>query len=137
MPGVPIVASLRRQDKDVIGADYNSPAANPPLWVRTVRQALTGVAKSSMVLGLTGREKRIQVCLCVGLRLPFGVTWGVAALGDSPNAVKLQDRQQGDPASVNRALGQAPLAKGVRVADRGDPLDRGRSGCRISKMTPL
>jgi len=44
MPGVPIVASLRRQDKDVIGADYNLPADNPPLWVRTVRQALTGVA---------------------------------------------------------------------------------------------
>jgi hypothetical protein len=44
LPGVPIVASLRRQDKDVTGADYNLPADNPPLWVRTVRQALTGVA---------------------------------------------------------------------------------------------
>jgi len=44
LPGVPIVASLRRQDKDVTGADYNLPADNPPLWVKTVRQALTGVA---------------------------------------------------------------------------------------------
>jgi hypothetical protein len=44
LPGVPIVASLRRLDKDVTGADYNLPADNPPLWVRTVRQALTGVA---------------------------------------------------------------------------------------------
>jgi hypothetical protein len=44
LPGVPIVASLRRQDKDVTGADYNLPADNPPLWVRTVRRALTGVA---------------------------------------------------------------------------------------------
>jgi hypothetical protein len=44
LPGLPIVASLRRQDKDVTGADYNSPADNPPLWVRTVRQALAGAA---------------------------------------------------------------------------------------------
>ena len=44
MPGVPIVASLRRQDKNVTGADYNLPADNPPLWVKTVRQALAGVA---------------------------------------------------------------------------------------------
>jgi len=32
LPRVPIVASLRRQDKDVTGADYNLPADNPPLW---------------------------------------------------------------------------------------------------------
>lgn len=44
LPGVPIVASLRRQDRDVAEADYNLPADNPPLWVRTVRQALTGAA---------------------------------------------------------------------------------------------
>jgi len=43
LPGVPIMASLRRQDKDVTGADYNLPADNPPLWVRTVRQALAGI----------------------------------------------------------------------------------------------
>ena len=43
LSGVPIVASLRRQDKDVIGADYNLPADNPPLWVNTVRQALVGI----------------------------------------------------------------------------------------------
>ena len=43
LPGIPIVASLRRRDKDVAGADYNLPADNPPLWVRTVRQALAGI----------------------------------------------------------------------------------------------
>ena len=43
LPGVPIVASLRQRDKDVSGADYNCPADNPPLWVRTVRQALAGI----------------------------------------------------------------------------------------------
>lgn len=43
LPGVPIVASLRQRDKDVSGADYTCPADNPPLWVRTVRQALTGI----------------------------------------------------------------------------------------------
>jgi hypothetical protein len=43
LPGVPIVASLRRQDTDVSGADYNCPADNPPQWVRTVSQALAGI----------------------------------------------------------------------------------------------
>lgn len=43
LPGVPIVASLRRRDKDVRGADYNCPADNPPLWVRIVSQALAGI----------------------------------------------------------------------------------------------
>ena len=36
-PGVPIVASLRRRDQDVGGADYNCPADNPPLSVRTIK----------------------------------------------------------------------------------------------------
>jgi len=44
LPGVPIVASLRRRDKDFSAADYNCPADNPPLWVRMVNQALEGVA---------------------------------------------------------------------------------------------
>ena len=43
LPGVPMVASLRRQDKDVTGADYNLRADDPPLWVSTVRQALAGI----------------------------------------------------------------------------------------------
>ena len=43
LPGVPIVAFLCRRDKDVSGANYNCPADNPPLWVRTVRQALAGI----------------------------------------------------------------------------------------------
>ena len=43
LPGVPIVASLRRQDNDVTAADYNLPADNPPLWVKTVRKARAGV----------------------------------------------------------------------------------------------
>ena len=43
LPGVPIVASLRRRDRHVNGAHYNCPADNPPLWVRTVRQALAGI----------------------------------------------------------------------------------------------
>ncbi len=43
LPGVPIVASLRQRDRDVAGADFNLRADNPPLWVETVRQALTGI----------------------------------------------------------------------------------------------
>jgi len=43
LPGVPIVASLRRRDRDISEADYNCPADNPPLWVRTVNQALSGI----------------------------------------------------------------------------------------------
>lgn len=43
LPGVPIVASLRQRDKDLIGADYNLRADDPPLWVSTVRQALAGI----------------------------------------------------------------------------------------------
>ena len=44
LPSVPIVALLRRRDKAFDCSDFNSPADNPPLWVRTVNQALTGVA---------------------------------------------------------------------------------------------
>ena len=43
LPGVPIVASLRQRDKLISGAHYNCPADDPPLWVRTVRQALAGI----------------------------------------------------------------------------------------------
>ena len=42
LPGVPIVASLRQSDKPFSKADYNCPADDPPLWVRTVTQALAG-----------------------------------------------------------------------------------------------
>jgi hypothetical protein len=43
LPSVPIVASLRQRDEPFSAADYNCPAADPPLWVRTVTQALTGI----------------------------------------------------------------------------------------------
>jgi hypothetical protein len=43
LPGVPIVALLRQRDQDLIGADYNLRADDPPLWVSTVRQALAGI----------------------------------------------------------------------------------------------
>jgi DNA-binding NtrC family response regulator len=44
LPSVPIVALLRRRDKAFDCSDFNCSADNPPLWVRTVNQALTGVA---------------------------------------------------------------------------------------------
>jgi hypothetical protein len=44
LPGVPIVALLRRRDKAFDCTDFNCPADNPPLWVRTVNQALAGIA---------------------------------------------------------------------------------------------
>ena len=44
LPSVPIVALLRRRDKAFDCSDFNCSADNPPLWVRTVSQALTGVA---------------------------------------------------------------------------------------------
>ncbi|HEY3616444.1 MAG TPA: hypothetical protein VGK96_06495 [Candidatus Sulfotelmatobacter sp.] len=44
LPGVPIVASLRRSDKPFSKADYNCPADDPPLWVRAVTHALGGTA---------------------------------------------------------------------------------------------
>ena len=42
MPGVPIVALLRKSDLGFDGADYNCPGDNPPLWIRTVAKALAG-----------------------------------------------------------------------------------------------
>jgi CheY-like chemotaxis protein len=44
LPGVPIVALLRRRDKAFDCSDFNCSADAPPLWVRMVNQALTGVA---------------------------------------------------------------------------------------------
>jgi hypothetical protein len=43
LPGVPIIALLRRRDR-MFDCDFNCSADNPPLWVRTVNQALAGVA---------------------------------------------------------------------------------------------
>ena len=40
LPGVPIVALLRRNDDPFSEADFNCPSDNPPLWERTVTQAL-------------------------------------------------------------------------------------------------
>ena len=44
LPGVPIFALLSRRDKAFDCGDFNCSADNPPLWVRMVNQALTGVA---------------------------------------------------------------------------------------------
>ena|SRR5919109_2756227 len=44
LPNVPIVASLRQRDEPFSKADYNCPADDPPQWVRTVTQALAGIA---------------------------------------------------------------------------------------------
>ena len=44
LPSVPIVALLRRRDEAFDCSDFNCSADNPPLWVRTVNQALTGIA---------------------------------------------------------------------------------------------
>jgi len=43
LPGIPVIASLRRSDKPFGNADFNCPADNPPEWVRLVRQALAGM----------------------------------------------------------------------------------------------
>ena len=43
LPGVPIVALLRRRDKVFNSADFNCPADNPPQWVRMIQQALAGI----------------------------------------------------------------------------------------------
>lgn len=40
LPGIPIVALLRTVDSPFSGADFNCPADNPPLWEKTVVQAL-------------------------------------------------------------------------------------------------
>ena len=37
LSGVPLVSTLRQRDS---GVDYNCPADDPPLWVRTVRRHL-------------------------------------------------------------------------------------------------
>jgi hypothetical protein len=42
LPGVPIVALLRKSDLGFDGADYNCPGNNPPLWIRTVIGTLAG-----------------------------------------------------------------------------------------------
>jgi CheY-like chemotaxis protein len=47
LPGVPIVALLRRRDKAFDCSDFICSADNPPLRVRTVNQALTGVRRCS------------------------------------------------------------------------------------------
>ncbi len=49
LPGIPIVALLRKSDLGFDGADYNCPGDNPPLWIRTVAQALA-----------KGREHRLS-----------------------------------------------------------------------------
>ena len=41
---VPIVALLGRRDGAFSETDFNCPADNPPQWVRTVSQALRGIA---------------------------------------------------------------------------------------------
>ena len=40
LPGIPVVALLRSTDTPFAGAHSNCPADNPPLWERTVMQAL-------------------------------------------------------------------------------------------------
>ena len=45
LPGIPIVALLRTTDAPFSGADFNCPADNPPLWERTVVQALLRAEK--------------------------------------------------------------------------------------------
>jgi DNA-binding NtrC family response regulator len=49
LPGVPIVALLRKSDLGFDGADYNCPGDNPPLWIKTLDQALA-----------RGRERRFS-----------------------------------------------------------------------------
>jgi hypothetical protein len=40
LPRIPVVALLRSAEAPFQGADFNCPADNPPLWERTVFQAL-------------------------------------------------------------------------------------------------
>lgn len=47
LPCVPIVVLLGKRDIEFNGADYNCPGDNPPLWIRTVRRALTGGRQDS------------------------------------------------------------------------------------------
>jgi DNA-binding NtrC family response regulator len=43
LPGVPIVALLGRRDTTFSKTDFNCPADDPTLWVRTVSQTLRGI----------------------------------------------------------------------------------------------
>jgi hypothetical protein len=45
LPGIPIIALVRTTDAPLSGADFNCPADNPPLWERTVAQALLSTEK--------------------------------------------------------------------------------------------
>ena len=40
LPDVPIISLLRKSDPGFHCADFNCPGDNPPLWLRTVAQAL-------------------------------------------------------------------------------------------------
>jgi DNA-binding NtrC family response regulator len=40
LPRTPIVALLGMRDSEFTEADYNCPGDNPPLWIRTVAQAI-------------------------------------------------------------------------------------------------
>jgi hypothetical protein len=45
LPGIPIVALVRTTDSPFSDADFNCPADNPPMWERTVAQALLRTEK--------------------------------------------------------------------------------------------
>jgi len=45
LPGIPIVSLLRATHAPFSGVDFNCPADNPPLWERTVVQALLRTEK--------------------------------------------------------------------------------------------
>ncbi len=49
LPGVPIVALLRKSDLGFDSADYNCPRDNPPLWIRTVTRALAGEREHTLM----------------------------------------------------------------------------------------
>lgn len=40
LPATPIIALLRSTDAPFSGVDFNCPTDNPPLWERTILQAL-------------------------------------------------------------------------------------------------
>jgi len=41
---VPILALIGRDDSALVGVDYNCPADEPQLWIRTVQMALAGIS---------------------------------------------------------------------------------------------
>jgi hypothetical protein len=41
---VPILALIGREDSAFAGADYNCPADQPDLWIKTVQTALAGIS---------------------------------------------------------------------------------------------